>query len=103
MSTQQTPVKIEARSNPSLRPHARLRHDAARDRWVILAPERIFEPDAIAVAVLRLCDGARSVEDIAAALGHSYDADRAHILADILPMLQDLVDKGVIEATSADA
>ena len=34
-----------------------MRHDAARDRWTILAPERVFTPDAIAVAVLQLCDG----------------------------------------------
>jgi pyrroloquinoline quinone biosynthesis protein D len=103
MSTQQTPVKIEARSNPSLRPHARLRHDAARDRWVILAPERIFEPDAIAVAVLRLCDGTRSVEDIAVELGRIYDADHAQILGDIIPTLQDLADKHVIWIKSPDA
>ena len=42
--------------------HIKLRHDAARDRWIILAPERVFEPDAIAVAVLELCDGVRTVE-----------------------------------------
>jgi pyrroloquinoline quinone biosynthesis protein D len=103
MSTAHTPVVIEAKSKPSLRPHARLRHDATRDRWIILAPERIFEPDAIAVAVLRLCDGSRSVEDIAVELGRSYDADQAQILADILPMLQELADKGVTWIKSPDA
>ena len=40
----------------------------ARDRWLILAPERVFTPDAIAVAVLKLCDGQRSVADIAGEL-----------------------------------
>ena len=54
--------------------HVKLRHDAARDRWVILAPERVFTPDAIAVAVLKLCDGARSVETIAAELAQAYNA-----------------------------
>ncbi len=94
---------IAGRSKPSLHPHARLRHDAARDRWIVLAPERIFEPDAIAVSVLRLCDGTRSVEDIAADLGRSYDAEQAQILTDILPMLQDLADRGIIRVTSNDA
>ena len=102
MNTQHPPVAIEARSKPSLRPHTRLRHDAARDRWIILAPERIFAPDAIAFAILRLCDGCHSVEDIAIELGSSYDADQAQILADILPMLQDLADKGVIWTKSHD-
>ncbi len=103
MSTQRRPVVIEAQSKPSVRPHARLRHDATRDRWVILAPERIFEPDAIAVAVLRLCDGTRSVEDIAVELGRIYDADHAQILGDIIPTLQDLADKHVIWIKSPDA
>jgi pyrroloquinoline quinone biosynthesis protein D len=103
MSTQRTPVVIHAQSKPSLRPHARLRHDPARDRWIVLAPERIFEPDAIAVAVLRLCDGQRTVKDIAVALCCSYDADQAQIIADILPMLQDLADKGVVWMMSPDA
>jgi pyrroloquinoline quinone biosynthesis protein D len=96
MSAQHRSVVIEAQAKPSLRGHSRLRHDAARDRWIILAPERIFEPDAIAVAVLRLCDGSRSVENIAVELARAYDADHAEILADILPMLQDLADKGIV-------
>lgn len=103
MSVLRTPSIIQAQSKPSLSTYARLRHDATRDRWIILAPERVFEPDAVAVSVLRLCDGSRTVEDIAVDLGHSYDADHAQILADILPMLQDLVDKGVVWANARDA
>ena len=50
-----------------------MRHDTARARWVILAPERVFTPDPVAVAVLKLCDGSRSVDTIAA----SWMAGRA--------------------------
>jgi len=89
---------IGAGSRPLLRPHAKMRHDAARSRWIILAPERVFEPDAIAVAVLQLCDGSRTVEDMAVELGRSYQADKSEILADIIPMLQDLADKGLVRA-----
>lgn len=103
MSVLRTPSVIQPQSKPSLSTYARLRHDATRDRWIILAPERVFEPDAVAVSVLRLCDGSRTVEDIAVDLGRSYDADHAQILADILPMLQDLVDKGVVWANARDA
>jgi pyrroloquinoline quinone biosynthesis protein D len=91
-------VVIGPASRPALPRHVRLRHDAARDRWTILAPERVFSPDAIAVAVLRLCDGARTVEAIAAELADTYNAPKARILADITPMLQDLADKGVVAA-----
>ena len=71
---------IESRSKPTLQRHARMRHQTTRNRWVILAPERIFELHAIAVAVLRLCDGSRTLGDIADELGRSYSADRVQIL-----------------------
>jgi pyrroloquinoline quinone biosynthesis protein D len=89
---------ITAASRPSLPRHIKLRHDAARDSWTILAPERVFTPDAIAVAVLQLCDGSRTVDDIAGELSRAYDAPREQILADVVSMLQDLADKGVVKA-----
>src|SRR5438876_877455 len=85
-------------SRPALPRHIKMRHDAARDCWLILAPERVFTPDAIAVAVLQLCDGRRSVAAIAGELAQAYNAPADHILADIVPMLQDLADKGVVTA-----
>ena len=89
---------IGPNSKPALPRGVKMRHDAARDRWTILAPERVFSPDAIAVAVLRLCDGAHTVEAIAAELAQTYSAPKEQILADIVPMLQGLADKGVVTA-----
>ncbi|HJU31292.1 MAG TPA: pyrroloquinoline quinone biosynthesis peptide chaperone PqqD [Hyphomicrobiaceae bacterium] len=89
---------VDARSLPRLPRHIKMRHDGTRGRWLILAPERVFTPDAVAVAVLKLCDGSRSVEAIAAELARAYDAPCERILADIVPMLQDLADKGVVTA-----
>jgi pyrroloquinoline quinone biosynthesis protein D len=89
---------ISAASRPSLPRHVKMRHDAARDRWTILAPERVFTPDAIAVAVLRLCDGSRSVEAIATELAEAYNAPKERILADVTALLQELADKGVVAA-----
>jgi pyrroloquinoline quinone biosynthesis protein D len=89
---------IDGMSKPTLARHARMRHDAVRDRWTILAPERVFTPDAIAIAVLQLCDGNRSVADIGRALSQIYSAPEERILADITAMLQDLADKGMVVA-----
>jgi pyrroloquinoline quinone biosynthesis protein D len=58
----------------------------------------VFTPDAIAVAVLRLCDGSRSVDAIAGELAQTYNAPKERILADISALLQDLADKGVVTA-----
>ncbi len=89
---------VTAATRPALPPHIKLRHDAGRGKWLVLAPERVFEPDEIAVAVLKLCDGARSVDDIASELAREYNAPKAEIVADIVSMLQDLADKGGVKA-----
>jgi pyrroloquinoline quinone biosynthesis protein D len=89
---------IAAASQPALSPHVKMRHDPVRERWTILGPERIFTPGATAVAVLQLCDGARNVGAIAAELAQTYNAPAERILDDIVPMLQDLADKGVVTA-----
>ena len=89
---------MTAATRPALPPHIKLRHDAGRGRWLMLAPERVFEPDEIAVGVLKLCDGARRVDDIASELAKEYNAPKEEIVADIVAMLQDLADKGVVKA-----
>ena len=93
---QRTTIGID--SAPKLRPFAKMRHDPARDRWTILAPERVFTPDAVALAVLKLCDGQRTVDQIARELAKSYSAPEDRILKDVVAMLQELADKGVLSA-----
>ena len=89
---------ITTESRPVLPRHIKLRHDAGRGRWIILAPERVFDPDETAVAVLKLCDGQRSVSEIATILSQEYQAPVEEITNDIVAMLQDLSDKGVVKA-----
>jgi len=89
---------IEGGTRPAMPVYIKLRHDEGRGRWLILAPERIFEPDDTAVEVLKLCDGQRTVADIASVLAKEYNAPREEILTDIVAMLQDLADKGVVKA-----
>lgn len=93
-----TRVLITAGSVPYLPRHIKLRQDAARGGWTILAPERVFTPDEIAVDVLKLCDGRRTVEVIARELSAAYNAPAEEIRGDIVAMLQDLADKGVVTA-----
>lgn len=83
---------------PSIPRFVKLRHDAGRGRWILLAPERVFNPDEIAVSVLQKSDGVRTVSDIAAILADDYQAPADVILKDIIDMLQDLSDKGVLNA-----
>src|SRR5262245_63343030 len=83
-------ISVSEASRPVLPRHAKLKYDETRKVWVILAPERVLAPDEIAVEVLQLCDGARSVGDVANQLAEKYAAPRDAILADVIVMLQDL-------------
>jgi pyrroloquinoline quinone biosynthesis protein D len=76
--------------------HAKFRFDEVRQAWVVLAPERLLLPDEQAVAVLKLVDGERDADTIIEALSQEYEAPREVIAADVLPMLQDLVDKRIL-------
>jgi pyrroloquinoline quinone biosynthesis protein D len=89
-------ISVSEASKPVLPRHAKLKFDETRQRWVILAPERVLAPDDIAVEVLQLCDGARSVSDMIDLLAAKYAAPRDDIGTDVLAMLQDLADKGFL-------
>lgn len=96
-------VTVTEDSRPMLPRHTRLRFDETRQRWVILAPERVLAPDETAVEVLQLCDGERSVAEMVNALAAKYAADRAVIAADVIAMLGDLADKGFLIERSASS
>jgi pyrroloquinoline quinone biosynthesis protein D len=84
-------------SVPRLPRGVRLSFDKARERWLMLAPERIFEPNDVGLAVLRLCDGERSLSGICQELARTYNADPAVIMADITELIGGLVQKRLIE------
>ena len=88
---------IHAESRPHLPRGVRLKRDEARGRWTLLAPERIFEVDDTAAAVLELCDGERDLAGIVAELAARYAAPPAVIEKDVVAMLADLKAKRVLE------
>ena len=81
---------------PRLARGVKLREDQARGRWVVMAPERMFVPDEIALEVLKLVDGHRSVDAVVDELAARFAAPRDEILGDVAEMLRDLRDKGVL-------
>jgi pyrroloquinoline quinone biosynthesis protein D len=89
---------MDAAAVPRFARGVRLREDKARGRWVVLAPERAFVPDDTALEVLMLVVGARSVREIADALAARFDAPREVIEADVVEMLRDLAERGVVAA-----
>ena len=88
---------LTASSVPRLPRGVRMRFDSVRQSQILLAPERTFDLDEIAIAVLNLVDGQRTIGEIAVELATRYNADKAEVEADILPMLSDLASKRVLE------
>ena len=99
MSETTSPIRliVGRETQPHLPAYLKLRHDAGRDRWILLAPERVLTPDQTAVAVLKLCDGKRTVNEIAAMLAKEYSAPAEVIRTDVLDLLQGLADKGYVK------
>lgn len=79
---------------PSLWRLARLDYDAVRERPVLLYPEGAVFLNDTGRAILELCDGRRTVADIAATLGARYDAD---VAADVAEYLADLAGRELID------
>jgi pyrroloquinoline quinone biosynthesis protein D len=84
-------------ARPRLPRGVRLREDRARDRWVLLAPERVVKVNPIAVEVLKLCDGSRSLGQIVAGLAERFNADPARVGADVRALLSSLAEKRMAE------
>lgn len=83
-------------------PHIVFRFDEVRQRWVILAPERLMLPDEQAVEILKFLDGKTGVAAIVEQLAARYDqAPRELIAKDVTAMLQDLADKGCLAGANA--
>ena len=71
----------------------RYRRDETRDRWMIVAPERILVPEGPGADIARLIDGDRSVDDIVELLADEYDAPRQTIAEETMAFLQQLADQ----------
>ena len=90
--------EVTGASVPKLPRGVRLHFDQVRNAHVLLAPERAFNVDSQAVAVLELVDGQRSIDAIAGDLATKYSADQALIERDVTAMIGDLIAKRVVEA-----
>lgn len=81
---------------PTFRRGVKFRYDMVREGWTVLAPERMFQPDEHAVAVLKLVNGTRTLGGIVDELADMFDAPRRVILPDVVALLDELAERGVI-------
>lgn len=85
---------------PKLVRGVRLRHDEARGQWVLLAPERVLNPDPVAVEILKRVDGVKTIEEIVDELIAAFSVDRERVEIDVDAFLKGLVEKGMVEVVT---
>ncbi|WGJ16242.1 pyrroloquinoline quinone biosynthesis peptide chaperone PqqD [Methylocapsa sp. D3K7] len=83
-------------SRPRLLRGVRLKYDETRGEWLLLAPERVIKADAIAVEILKRCDGVATFDAIVDDLAQQFSADRTRVGADVRALLEDLAAKRMV-------
>jgi pyrroloquinoline quinone biosynthesis protein D len=79
---------------PRLVTGARLRYDEVREEHLLLIPEGAVRLNPTAAQVLELCDGERSLDDIAAALSARYEG--ADVRDDVLELVDAMAQRGLV-------
>lgn len=82
---------------PSFPHGVRLRFDETREKWVLLAPERVLKLDGIAAEIVKLVDGARTIAAIVDDLNGRFDVGRDQISQDVRAFLVQLAAKRMLE------
>jgi pyrroloquinoline quinone biosynthesis protein D len=90
-------ASIAPDAKPRLPRGVRLVHNEAQGGWVLLAPERVFKPDPIALEILKRCTGEATFDAIVDDLATTYKAPRDRIATDVGALLRGLVDKRLME------
>jgi pyrroloquinoline quinone biosynthesis protein E len=85
-------------SRPRLAAKARLKWDAREHKFLLLYPERGLLLNETAAAIVQLCDGSRTIEDIARALAEDDGGDAADTLRESLTFLGELRARALLDS-----
>ena len=81
-------------TRPRLVTGARLRYDEVREEHLLLVPEGAVRLNPTAAAVLELCDGERSLDDIVGVLVARYEG--ADVSDDVRELVGAMAARGVL-------
>ncbi len=90
------PLSLESR--PALARKARLRYEEVRQTDLLLLPERVVKLNPTGAAILRLCDGQRTVREIVRELESRFG--QAGLEHDILEFLRNVSAQGWVECAT---
>jgi pyrroloquinoline quinone biosynthesis protein D len=86
-------------TRPRLATGARLQYDEVREEHVLLVPEGAVRLNPTAAAVLELCDGERSLDDIVDTLSASYEG--ADLRDDVRGLVDGMTQRGLVVDAAA--
>ena len=84
---------------PRLVTGARLQYDDVREEHVLLVPEGVVRLNPTAAAVLELCDGERSLEEIVDILSERYEG--ADLRDDVQGLVDGMAQRGLVVDAAA--
>ncbi len=80
---------------PRLATGVRLGYDKVRDRHMLLYPEGAVTLNETAVSVLELCDGSRTIDEIASELAGSYQ-ENPDLRSDVGELIAAIAARGLV-------
>jgi coenzyme PQQ biosynthesis protein PqqD len=91
---------IPASGKPALASKARLRFDRISGGYLLLYPERGLALNATAASILKLCDGARTVDGIVDELRGEYvDRSDDDMRREVVGFLEELLQRGLLRVS----
>ncbi|WP_226363764.1 pyrroloquinoline quinone biosynthesis peptide chaperone PqqD [Pseudonocardia abyssalis] len=93
------PPVVAPSGRPTLSRHVRMRFDPTRERHVLLGPESVIVLNPTGADILGLCDGRRTVSDVAAELRTRYGrvVDAEVLQDEVVAFLARLVTRRCVE------
>jgi pyrroloquinoline quinone biosynthesis protein D len=88
-------TSLSADTVPRLWRLARLEYDTVRQRHVLLYPEGAVLLNDTGAAILELCNGSRTIDQIVAILSERYQAD---VSDDVTEYLSQMADRELVRA-----
>ncbi len=83
---------------PRLASRARLKFDPIAQQEMLLFPEAALALNETGAAIVRLCDGAHSIDEIVDQLSKKYDnADRDALMREVMDFLATIRARGLLQ------
>ena len=85
--------------HPKLASKARIQTDKITGKPTLLYPEGVMVLNPTGEAILSLCDGDRTISDIATELASRYEIEASELISDVVEYMGRLQDRGVLVLT----